>query len=125
MQRTITSRNYSPAERIIDIPPGLNHRFSGILATFTRENWPEGEKVLSVYFDRTTDDGATWQQIGGAAFPGGIQIHPRTGEIVTVNSIAFPYLQGPDGEPLPGDARIRVINTVTLRTAITAETIDA
>lgn len=117
--RNIPSTNYSANTRTFTIPPNVTHRFAGIVATFTRENWPgTNPALLTVIFQRSTD-GTNWLEIGRATFPGGTQIGPR-GQPVTQNKIGFNFSQAQDG-----DIRVQLINTQTLRTAITLELVDA
>lgn len=116
--RVITSRNYTPGERVVDFPTIAEKRFSDCKITLTRENWPgtTQDVVVTVIAERS-EDGENWEQIGGAEMPGGVLTHPRTGQIVTESSVEFSF----GGGDVPGDVRVRFINSMTLRTAVTAE----
>ena len=126
----INSRIYNPGERNVDIPDGLARRFNFCKADFTRESWPAGvdytlpsgstisNAALAVFAEQSSD-GLVWEPLGSAVFPGGVISDPRTGEI-TVSSVSFAW----DGSPKEGSVRLRVVNTVTLRTEITATVLD-
>lgn len=137
MVRQVPSRVYQPDTYIVDIPPSVQRKFKGISARFTRENWQLGadytvegtdqtvpNTVLAVYFERTLD-GQTWEPIGHCTFPGGVQTHPRTGEVVTQNSCGFGFFDAA-GNPVArdGDTRIKAVVVRQIRTAVTAETTE-
>lgn len=130
------SRLYQVGERTFNIPPSAQRQFQGFEVVLTREAWPLGvnytqpngvtvaNSAVVVRFERTLDDGATWQPFGGAVFPGGILIHPRTGLVVTENRIRFGFVDASGPVAADGDLRLTVETLVALRTAITATMLE-
>ena len=128
--KTVTrpSTNYPPGTRSFDIPPNVQRKFIGADCSFTRENWPAGVPYTSpdgvTYQDialvvrlESSMDGVIWQQQFDVPFVGGVRI--VRGSPLLASTCRFTFTGERDG-----DLRFTVINTVTLRTAITVQMLE-
>jgi hypothetical protein len=74
--------------------------------------------ALIINFDVSSDGGANWTQLANATFPGGVQVHPRTGAVVLQNVFSVDW-QAANLPARNGDVRLRLTNTITLTTEVT------
>ena len=81
--------------------------------------------AIAVFFERTLDDGQSWEPVGSATFPGGTLLHPRTGAVVTESFFAVSFFDE-FGQPFAkdGDTRVRCDIVVPLTSALTLEMLE-
>jgi hypothetical protein len=120
---TVPSRSYAPGTRTVTIPD-ITTDDNGIKIALTRESWPDtGGDVITGQIDGSDDGGATWYNLTVFGYPGGEQINPRTGQVVTScgPSVSWPerYVDGVTIPQRPQQVRAILTNLVTLTTAIT------
>lgn len=136
--RTINSRLYAAGTRILDIPPSVQKKFTRLEVICTRESWSAGGSytildgttisnvALAIKFERTLDNGTSWQPWAEATFPGGDIFLPTHlgGGLQTTSSYAATFYQ--NGEPVAqdGDTRLVFINPIQIRTEVTINAYD-
>lgn len=136
--RTIASRLYQIGETVVDAPQNTLRRFTSYRISCTRENWPAGVDcvmengvvepniALQIIFERSNDDGKTWETAGGATFPGGA-VFSRDGTESLESFIAFAMEDALTKQRVVQSSllRVRAKRLVPLRTSVTVEVGDA
>lgn len=117
---SVASRQYQPGTRTV-VLPDLTADDSGIKVTLTREGWPAGDDIILGVIE-SSNGGAVWLEMARVIYAGGVQLDPRTGQVVDTcgPSIYWPErkIDGFLIPQRPAQVRITVTNTVRLTTAI-------
>lgn len=85
--------------------------------SLTRENWPVNPALVTMIFEASTDGGVVWREFGRATMSGGTVNDPN-GQLLTVSRIRIGL---PDTGNPARQLRATMINTQTMRTAVTLE----
>jgi hypothetical protein len=121
---TVPSTSYAPGSRTVNLP-NLTTDDNGILVSLTREAWPDtGSDVISGVIEGSNDAGATWFELTRFSYAGGVMVNPRSSQVVATcgPKVYWPETYDANGVATPkrpGQVRARIINTVTLTTAVT------
>lgn len=112
----LSSRNW-PAGQNSAGPTAVPVGITKVSATFTRENWPAGSRIITVRIDLSYDGGATWRDFIWSSFDGG---EHRTRDGTLVDTVTMSHtLHEPDNENRM--ARVTMTRAVALRTGIAVE----
>lgn len=119
---TIPLQLYSAGTRTTVIDGGAARDIVGIFAQVSRESdWPgQGLRNLITVVCEWSPDNNAWHQVGSVAIPGGVVNLPGLsgGSVALSSSVKFYFSAS-------GRARIIVTNSLSLRTAITYQLLEA
>lgn len=118
------SQQYNAGTRVLTA--NNSEPYTIVTMTFTRENWPltQDDVLLTVDLERSTDNGQTWQYVGGASFNGGV-IYTDAAQTIPMAECSAQFWQsdGVTEQNIPMTGRIRgtFTNTERFRTALTID----